>query len=505
MKALSLGFILQRLCCCLGVDSATPPHLYSSPNDPVPDDILPLSLYGPLSFYGDGSVFPEQLLQPNNPFGTRPLVGDVSRLRRSIEEAQNFETTGKVFIVVVVGGSPAQGAACAGSLKWLETDASTLKAHNSAKLQAQAGPVPGIVEEGNFAFWSSKDGEEGDPMRCSWSGRLVRYLGTQLFAKHRNFVVINGAEGGVGSLYTMVNAHRNFEERLTNLPLDNSSKWASMEKPLGMTADLVLMDFTANDIQKTESEYLSSTESLFRYFLSLHHREEGREPTVALVDQPCPEATYDKEGKGVAHFHAVRRALALRYSAPVIDSVFDQFPKNTARGSVVASAAVTPEEKAQRAAFLQSLSLAAELRKLLSEPNRGAKGFGHNNAAYHEWVAASVFYSLLAPLGSDGISGGGSGGGEGKGEGEVSSRDAPQKPLVPLKPVTYDCSSVEDGGRGVTLCHLENSTATMFNFIEAPTPSESALRHDKSGSWVWGADVAGKNGWVCAFVFYSRT
>jgi len=41
---------------------------------------------------------------------------------------------------------------------------------------------------------------EDDSIQCGWPARLARYIGTQLLPKHKNFLIINGAAGGVDSM-----------------------------------------------------------------------------------------------------------------------------------------------------------------------------------------------------------------------------------------------------------------------------------------------------------------
>jgi hypothetical protein len=80
---------------CEALDKSTP---FSEPWDPVPVSSVERPLYGPLSFYGDNSSFPAELVDSlGSPFGSRPVYGDDSALRKAVDEARDFETTGKVL------------------------------------------------------------------------------------------------------------------------------------------------------------------------------------------------------------------------------------------------------------------------------------------------------------------------------------------------------------------------------------------------------------------------
>ena len=80
--------------CC---SSKTDPVLEKSTTNQRP-------LHGPLSWYDDSSTFVDALLEPGDRFGARPIIGDASRLRSSIQQAMDFENSKKIFKVVVLGG-----------------------------------------------------------------------------------------------------------------------------------------------------------------------------------------------------------------------------------------------------------------------------------------------------------------------------------------------------------------------------------------------------------------
>jgi len=86
--------------------------------------------------------------------------------------------------------------------------------------QSKAGATPGVFEHGVFVFMTMKDDIAPDPdtmflssYRCSWSARLSRYIATQLLPEHENFIIINGAQGGVGSMYFLLKAHQDWESK----------------------------------------------------------------------------------------------------------------------------------------------------------------------------------------------------------------------------------------------------------------------------------------------------
>jgi hypothetical protein len=146
---------------------------YSSRYDPIPEQSFKMNrpLYGPLAFYDDDSIYPEELLQGISPlnfilvdkneneskkikFGTRPIYGDVSRLKSVLRDAINYETTRKIFTIVVLGGSPAAGSSCLGTLAALpEYDEYE---HKSNADRSKTEVVPGVVEEGNYAWWKDQ-------------------------------------------------------------------------------------------------------------------------------------------------------------------------------------------------------------------------------------------------------------------------------------------------------------------------------------------------------------
>jgi hypothetical protein len=371
---------------------------------------------------------------------------------------------------------------CAGSLKWLAEGAGASNV-NLVK-QSKAAMVPGLFEGGNYAFWAKPSPIHGvgDVQLCSWPARLARYIANLLLPEDRNFVVLNGGIGGCDSMYHVLNAYSNFEERLVNNP-SPGMRWSKMNRPIINDVDLILIDLTANDLQKLPEIYMSSMEALVRYFAAWDTSKRPL-PTVVFVDAPAGQENRLSTKPHAEPFHKLRRELARKYGVPVIDSVFGDG----------AGAASTDEEKEAMDNFRHSAGVVPGLRKLLDFPVRGTNGVGHSNAAYHEWVAASVFYNLLqAPAFAD-----------------------PEPQTIPAEPVYYHCNSTTDGGRGALLCNLAHGLRSIQSFADpecvklsyvANSATEEGPKFceisndrprlvvDKSG-WSWGSDVPGKSGWV---------
>ena len=502
-----------------GIFSAASSSLSSGCCNSITDPVLEKSsanqrpLYGPLSWYGESSTFAEALLEPGDRFGARPIIGDASRLRSSIRKAMNFKKSKKIFKVVVLGGSPAAGGEC---IRNLHVEVPGRNQSERFQQTVEVGGVPGIVDAGNFAFFRTssrlKSGPDardkddaaslqGTEQRCSWSARLARYMGETLFAEHRNFVVFNGAVGAADTSYHLLTAHSNFEERLTSLPPNGT--WAQFNRTLDEDVDLILLDNTANDYQsKSGEDILGKLEALLRYFLSLHHRKAGSGPTVALVQVPATNRYNEAQGKptwnGVPHFHAQQRALADIYGIPVVDTVMDNVEMPGAVDSRrsdawLTGAANTEQTARERLDFVNLLPLHPPLKNILTNPGKGTKGFGHYNGAYHEWVAAAVFYALLSP------------------SNKIARAEKAVQPLsIPRDPLHYNCTTTTDHGRGAALCHIASGSVTLFNFMdqqcnplaanEAPgfmcKPKQAPAALVDPTGWKWGADVAGKNGYV---------
>jgi len=506
---------------CAFASSSSSPQCCSTRTDPVlkKTSANKRPLYGPLSWYADSSTFVDALLKPGDRFGARPILGDASRLRSSIQQALDYSVTGKVFKVVILGGSPAAGGECTSNLQYLLpgwTNKMNSSEMNKYRRENVLGAVPGIVDAGNFAFFRAggpaggrdrKDAAslQGDVQLCSWSARLARYMGETLFAEHRNFVVFNGAVGAADTTYHLMTAHNNFEERLTSYPPNGT--WAHFNQTLDEDVDLILLDNTANDYQSKNKnvgaeDHIGKLEALVRYFLSLHHRKAGSAPTVALVQVPATNSFNEAQGKlswnGVPHFHAQQRALADMYGLPVVDTVMDNIEMpgildNPRIQGWLTGAADTEQTARERLNFIKSLSMHPLLKSILTKPGAGSRGFGHYNGAYHEWVAATVFYALLFP------------------SHDIAAAEKAVKPLqFPKDPIHYNCATTNDNGRGAALCHIGSGSVSLFNFMDQQcdplSPKGASRLMCKSSDvpdalvdpvgWKWGSDVSGKNGYI---------
>lgn len=479
----SIAFLFLRLVALGGASgTSNTPAFYASEIDPVipRSDEVPRPLYGPLSWFGNGSNYPKALISPGNFYSGRPVVGNDERLRSAIAEAQ-ANPKSKTFTIAVLGGSPVQGMYCANSMKWLAEGAGSTS-ENLIK-QSKVAMVPGLFEGGNYAFWAKPNPihDFGDVQLCSWPARLARYIANLLLPEERNFVVYNGGIGGCDSMYHVLNAYANFEERTANNP--PGTKWSKLDRPLINDVDLILIDLTANDLQKLPEIYMPSMEALVRYFAAWDTSKRPL-PTVAFVDAPAGQEVRLSTKPHAEPFHKLRRELAKKYGIPVVDSVFGDG----------AGAASTKEEKAEMTNLRHSAGIVPGLRKLLDFPVRGTNGVGHSNAAYHEWVAASVFYNLLAAPG-------------------ISNQEVQ---VAPVEPFYYRCNSTTDGGRGALLCNLAHGLRSIQSFMDpdcvhskngATSRTEEGpkfcevisnrpqLIADKRG-WSWGADVPGKLGWI---------
>jgi hypothetical protein len=106
--------------------------------------------------------------------------------------------------------------------------------------------------------------------------------------------------------------------------------------------------------------------------------------------------------------------------------------------------------------------MSSYMLNLLSQPNMHTSGFGHNNVAFHEWTAASVFYGLLQPIAEE-ISHEQDGSLPAELISELSKAAHAINEPPPETPITFKCdgSRFDDKGFGMMLCHLANSTVTL--------------------------------------------
>ena len=194
--------------------------------------------------------------------------------------------------------------------------------------------------------------------------------------------------------YFVEQADSNFVARRSQVPAaDAGAGSASGCARLGGTplidaADLVLLEFTANDIQYPAGAShnflgLESLEALVRYFGP--QRKHGfRAPSVAIVDARLGPFGYPRAS--VPTFRAAHRALATRLGASVVDAA-------VVNGGTYDYA--TQQARCEAFARQPPGGLSAALERGLENDKIGHRGFGHYGAVYHEWLGAAVFYSLL--------------------------------------------------------------------------------------------------------------
>ncbi|KAH8071962.1 hypothetical protein JL721_3866 [Aureococcus anophagefferens] len=293
---------------------------------------------------GPASAYPRAFVAPGDAYGARPVVGDDRWLARALSEARR--NASRVFRVLVVGGSPAAGEGC---------------------VDARVSPP--------YAY-AKPPKTHGSSSECSWASRLARYLEALLLPRG-NFRIANVARGGASSAYFLAGADALFRRPADLLPEGTSTP------PLADDVDLVLLAFTANDFALGCAEPATcfgapAARGLGAYF------PPGGAPTVAFVDT----ASSGSRGRlRTSRARTFLSATALAVAAPLVESMF--WNGGTFRDEA---------EQRRAAAFLNAY-LAPALRVALDAMMGPAswKGFGHYGAAYHEWVAATVFYALVAP------------------------------------------------------------------------------------------------------------
>ncbi|KAH8074861.1 hypothetical protein JL720_10605 [Aureococcus anophagefferens] len=207
--------------------------------------------------------------------------------------------------------------------------------------------------------------------------------------------------------------------------------------PLADDVDLVLLAFTANDFALGCAE----PATCFARPRAGRFRRPRAAPTVAFVDTALQRVSRTPENLTRADFSERHRALARAVAAPLVESMF--WNGGTFRDEA---------EQRRAAAFLNAY-LAPALRVALDAMMGPAswKGFGHYGAAYHEWVAATVFYALVAPAA----------------EREHGAAEAEAAPAAaPAAAAPRACGG---DGDALALCHLANEGA-------ASPPPDAALR-----------------------------
>ena len=413
----------------------------SSPTDPC----VEVSSQRPRPFNGPFALetleFPESLV-----LRSRTVMGDDTRLRDAIREAQK-DPTNRTLRIVVLGGSATAGMGCPLGLD-----------HD-----VHATDVPGLKRDA--ALFRTPRHAFGNNLCCTWSARLVRYLLRLL--PRGNFVVVNAAQGGVDSMYHLVNV-----QSLFSSPLQ-----------LGEIVDAVLLELTLNDDLNGEGDYealRATAEALVRRLRLLPSR-----PLVAFVNTPKPgRSRHEPAALAVPHpqHRDVYERVAAAYHAPVVDTMEGDWNLSVALPTIFGPHGAMPMGKHD--AIYQN-----------------SQGWGHYNVAYHEFVAACVFYGLFnTRLGE------------------------PSLGTVPFSPVFSDC----DGENARALfCHLGAGEGFMLDFTQPPQSYEyhkwqknsvapqfkhlkilsnpGLMEDEKMGQlnldlardgWTFGMDRPGKFGWI---------
>ena len=306
---------------------------------------------------------------------------------------------------------------------------------------------------------------------CSWPGRLARYVAEVAGVPA---LVVNAARGGASSAAFLANGdavlRRKYKFRRGDFMTarGNGSQWAARKVgPLVDDADLVLLAFLANDFALGCASDGGGGggggdcfgEASERGLVDFIRRARQPGPTIALVDSALQRDAAHGGNATVAVFKDRHRALARSLNVPLVDAVYG-----------TGGRFVDGRDEALGDAF--AFHLAPRLRKILDAALLRWKGFGHFPAAYHEWVAAAVYYALVAPALPEGDEDGGD-----DDRGDDDDRGGPQRPC-------------RGEGEALALCHLAAGARTTLDFDVA----RGAPR--RSDGWTYGEDVAGKAGWI---------
>ena len=233
------------------------------------------------------------VLSLGSPFGVRPVLGNDSRLRAALAKAVDGN---HVLKILVLGGSEASGEQC------YEAPGDYFATHNDT-----------------YCWWHTpKTGHSF----CSWAARLARYIHAEILPAG-NFIVINGARGGAGSQF-FVDVGANLLRKETSCVSPNTSVRRSYGKPVAEDADLVLLDFTANDAQQGQCDE-GTEESCFpcRWLRALCGMFDEDSPTIAIVDVALV-ALYNGHHtarESVEAFRTAHRSLARELDVAVVDTV----------------------------------------------------------------------------------------------------------------------------------------------------------------------------------------
>ena len=383
----------------------------------APDDVVDGPLLAPLN----GS-FPRAFAKVGHRFGARPFRGNDRWLRVALREAK--QNRSRVLKVVVLGGSPAAGEGC-------------------------REPLDG--DDDDFA-WLYDPRTRGSFATCAWPARLARYLSR---VANVTALVFNMAHGGSSSETFLANGEALFREKRKRSAIRTArgaaSRWARRKlPPVVDDADLVLLAFLANDFALGCGATNCFGERSQKGLVDFFRRARSPGPTVALVDAALQRDAV-RDNLTAADYKARHRAFAKAVGAPLVDAVY-------------ATGGRYPDAREDALADAFALHLAPAARSILDDALRRWAGFGHYAAAYHEWMAACVFYALIAPALDDDDGPGGDDDG------------AP-------------AAACDEAGEALALCHLAEGAATALDFDVDRGAAETAR-------WRYGEDVPGKPGWV---------
>ena len=383
----------------------------------APDDVVDGPLLAPLN----GS-FPRAFAKVGHRFGARPFRGNDRWLRVALREAK--QNRSRVLKVVVLGGSPAAGEGC-------------------------REPLDG--DDDDFA-WLYDPRTRGSFATCAWPARLARYLSR---VANVTALVFNMAHGGSSSETFLANGEALFREKRKRSAVRTArgaaSRWARRKlPPVVDDADLVLLAFLANDFALGCGDTNCFGERSQKGLVDFFRRARSPGPTVALVDAALQRDAV-RDNLTAADYKARHRAFAKAVGAPLVDAVY-------------ATGGRYPDAREDALADAFALHLAPAARSILDDALRRWAGFGHYAAAYHEWMAACVFYALIAPALDDDDGPGGDDDG------------AP-------------AAACDEAGEALALCHLAEGAATALDFDVDRGAAETAR-------WRYGEDVPGKPGWV---------
>ncbi|KAJ1454715.1 hypothetical protein M885DRAFT_565955 [Pelagophyceae sp. CCMP2097] len=207
--------------------------------------------------------------------------GDDSRLRNALAAA-SIPGSNETLVVLVLGGSEAQGTEC-------------------------IVKTPGVEEAGVYAHWHNPAKSRGSRSSCSWSGRLSRYLAALL--PQLNYLVVNCAQGGTNSEYSLTTFSNQLFKHAP--PVYPPGRWTGA---LGPLADVVLLEHSVNDF---DSDGFAG--GALENILAAISRWPNA-PTAAIVDVALSNKKDAAYTAKVEAFRRLHRDIAARRNAPLVDA-----------------------------------------------------------------------------------------------------------------------------------------------------------------------------------------